>query len=61
MDFGCFSNVHGGKNVMSRVALWDMRLAIAPGPTVHWLFRSHDLSTTFRSIQCSSVAHVLHV
>ena len=38
-----------------------MRLATAPGPTVHWLFRSHDLPTKYRSIRCSSVAHVLHV
>ena len=35
-----------------------MRLAIAPGPTVHWLFRSHDLLSKYRSLQCSSVAHV---
>ena len=27
-----------------------MRLAIAPGPTVHWLFRSHDLPSKFSAI-----------
>ena len=43
------------------VCVCDMRLAIAPGPTVHWLFRSHDLPSKYRPIQCSSVAHVLHV
>ena len=26
-----------------RKVIKDMRLAIAPGPTIHWLFRSHDL------------------
>jgi len=34
-----------------------MRLAIAPGPTVHWLFRSHDLPSKYRSI----VPPVLHI
>ena len=24
-----------------------MRLDITPGPTVHWLFRSHDLPSNF--------------
>ena len=38
-----------------------MQLAIAPGPTVHWLFRSHDLPSKYRSILCSSVPHVLHI
>ena len=45
----------------------DMRLAIAPGPTVHWLFRSHDLPSKLSAIasrlcdRCSSaVKHVLH-
>ena len=28
----------------------DMRLAITPGPTVHWLFRSHDLPSKFSAI-----------
>ena len=27
-----------------------MRPAIAPGPTVHWLFRSHDLPSKFSPI-----------
>ena len=26
-----------------RKVIKDVRLAIAPGPTIHWLFRSHDL------------------
>ena len=38
-----------------------MRLAIAPGPTVHWLFRSHDLHSKYRSISCSSVPSVLGI
>ena len=29
---------------------WMMRPAIAPGPTVHWLFRSHDLPSKFSQI-----------
>ena len=28
----------------------DMRLAITPGPTVHWLFRSHDLPSKLSAI-----------
>ena len=28
----------------------DMRRTIAPGPTVHWLFRSHDLPSKFSAI-----------
>ena len=39
----------------------DMWLAITPEPTVYWLFRTHDLPSKYRSIQYSSVAHVLHV
>ena len=27
-----------------------MRLAIAPGPTVHWLFRSRDLPSRFSAM-----------
>ena len=28
----------------------DMLLAIAPGPTAHWLFRSHDVPSKFSAI-----------
>ena len=28
----------------------QLRLAIAPGPTVHWLFKSHDLPSKFSAI-----------
>ena len=38
-----------------------MWLAIAPGPTVHWLFWSQDLPSKYRSVHSSSVGHVLHV
>ena len=40
----------------------DMRLAIAPGLTIHWLLRSHDLPCKFSAIairlcdSCSSCA-----
>ena len=30
-----------------RGGVFDMRLAIAPGQIVHWLFRSHDLPSKF--------------
>jgi len=45
-------------SVTCLVVTVHMRLAIAPGPTVHRLFRSHDLPSKYRSVQCSSVAHV---
>ena len=28
----------------------DMQLAIAPGLTIHWLFKSHDLPSKFGTI-----------
>ena len=31
--------------------MWfDMRLVIAPGPTVHWLFKSHELPSNLNAI-----------
>ena len=30
----------------------NMRLAIAPGPTVHWLLRSHDLPFKYKGKSC---------
>ena len=42
----------------------NMRLAIPPGPTVHWLFRSHNLPSKFSAIArcaCSSWLRITEI
>ena len=40
--------IKDGSNADDYIDWHYIRLVIAPGPTVHWLFRSHDLPSKYR-------------